>query len=111
MRTKTRALQDTTSMGYSITFGSLAEIYGPIVLTAESKGASIKREATPDAPKIDEKPHVIPEYISPYNLEERAKKLNIPRDPEMPCLCDPDYICATVCASDSLSQIRIQELY
>lgn len=109
MQTKHRALQDTTNMGCSMIFGSLAEKYRPMVLTAESKGASIKREPTPDAPQIDEKPHFIPEYISPYNLEERAKKLNIPGGPEMPCLCDPDCICAPVCASDPTQNCLCEE--
>ena len=39
-------------------------------------------------------------YISPYNLEERAKKLDDPGRPEMPCICDPECICALLCASD-----------
>lgn len=109
MPTKTRTLQDTANMGCSMIFGSLAEKYRPMVLTAELNGASIKREPTPDAPQIDEKPHSISEYISPYNLEERAKKLNIPGGPEMPCLCDPDCICAPVCASDPTQNCLCEE--
>lgn len=43
------------------------------------------------------KPH---RYISPYNLDERAKKLNRPDAPEKPCICDPECMCAPLCASN-----------
>ena len=39
-------------------------------------------------------------YISPYNLEERVKRLDRPGLPAMPCICDPECICADLCAGD-----------
>ena len=48
-------------------------------------------------------------YISPYNLEERAKKLNNPDGPEKPCICDEDCICAGLCASDPTQNCLCEE--
>ena len=48
-------------------------------------------------------------YVSPYNLDERAKKLNNPNGPEMPCICDEDCICAALCASDPTQNCLCEE--
>ena len=48
-------------------------------------------------------------YVSPYNLEERAKKLNNPGGPEKPCICDEDCICAALCASDPTQNCLCEE--
>ena len=48
-------------------------------------------------------------YVSPYNLEERAKKLNNPDGPEKPCICDEDCICAALCASDPSQNCLCEE--
>ena len=48
-------------------------------------------------------------YVSPYNLDERAKKLNNPDGPEMPCICDADCICAALCASDPTQNCLCEE--
>ena len=48
-------------------------------------------------------------YVSPYNLEERAKKLNNPHGPEKPCICDEDCICAALCASDPTQNCLCEE--
>ena len=48
-------------------------------------------------------------YISPYNLNERAKKLNQPGGPEMPCICDPECMCAPLCAADPLQNCFCEE--
>ena len=48
-------------------------------------------------------------YVSPYNLDERAKKLNDPNGPEMPCICDEDCICAALCASDPTQNCLCEE--
>ena len=48
-------------------------------------------------------------YVSPYNLEERAKKLNNPDGPEKPCICDEDCICAALCASDPTQNCLCEE--
>ena len=43
----------------------------------------------------------VPEnYISPYNLNERIKRLNRPGLPELPCICDPECMCFDLCAGD-----------
>ncbi len=104
-----RKLQNTSNMGCSMIFGSLAEKYRPTVLNTRSEGASINREPTPDAPQAFQEVQSILRYVSPYNLDERAKKLDIPGGPEMPCLCDPDCICAPVCASDPIQNCLCEE--
>ena len=48
-------------------------------------------------------------YVSPYSLDERAKKLNDPNGPEMPCICDEDCICAALCASDPTQNCLCEE--
>ena len=92
-----KGLQDMTNMSCGMIFGMLAEKYRPIVR------ASIDRQGTPEAPQATpdtESFDSIPAYVSPYNLEERAKKLNNPDGPEKPCICDSDCLCAPLCASD-----------
>lgn len=101
-------LQDTSNMSCSMIYGSLAEKYRPMVADIESRGASIHREPTPDAPQVFQEISSA-RYVSPYNLNERAKKLNIPGGPEMPCLCDPECICAPVCASDPTQNCLCEE--
>ncbi len=104
-----RGLQDTRNMSCSMIYASLAEKYRPTVLNAELAGASINRPGTPDAPQVFEIASSDQAYISPYNLEERAKKLNSPGGPEMPCICDPDCMCAPVCASDPTRNCLCEE--
>jgi hypothetical protein len=92
-----KGLQDMTNMSCGMIFGMLAEKYRPIV------GISIGRLGTPEAPELTPCTGTfepVPAYVSPYNLEERAKKLNNPDGPEKPCICDPDCLCAPLCASD-----------
>ena len=48
-------------------------------------------------------------YISPYNLDERARRLNAPEGPEFPCICDPECICAPLCASDPTQNCLCEE--
>jgi len=102
-------LQDTRNMACSMIFGSLAEKYRPIVFNGKSEGASISREPTPDVPQAFQEEQPITGYISPYDLNERAKKLNVSGGPEMPCLCDPDCICAPVCESDPTQNCLCEE--
>lgn len=47
-------------------------------------------------------------YISPYDLNERMKRLDRSGLPMMPCTCDPECICADLCAGD-LTQYRLCE--
>ena len=59
-----------------------------------------------------EQDHSEPEeevYISPYNLNERAKKLTAPGAPEMPCICDPDCLCVPLCATDPTQNCLCEE--
>lgn len=104
-----RQLQDTSRMGCGMIFGSLAEKYRSMAVNTMSDGASINREPTPDVPLSWQEVRPKSRYVSPYNLDERAKKLNIPGGPEMPCLCDPDCICAPVCASDPFQNCLCEE--
>ena len=48
-------------------------------------------------------------YISPYNLDERAKKLGRAGGPEKPCICDPECICVPLCAPDPTKNCFCEE--
>ena len=61
------------------------------------------------AQQYDESADPPQRYISPYNLDERAKKLNQPGGPEMPCICDPECMCAPLCASDPAQNCFCEE--
>ena len=102
-------LQDTRNMSCSMIYASLAEKYRPIVVGDGSRGSSITRHTTPDVPQVFEQAQLNQTYISPYNLEERFKKLNAPGAPEMPCICDPECLCAAVCASDPTQNCLCEE--
>ena len=102
-------LQDTRNMSCSMICASLAEKYRPIVADDGSLGISIKRQTTPDVPQAFEVAQSNQVYISPYNLEERFKKLNATGGSQMPCICDPECICAAVCASDLTQNCLCEE--
>ncbi|KAK4695193.1 hypothetical protein P7C71_g2517, partial [Lecanoromycetidae sp. Uapishka_2] len=104
-----QGLQDMSNMSCGMIFGGLAEKYRPIVASEGSEGASIIRTVTPEAPQAWQEEVIKQSYISPYNLNERAKKLNAPGGPEMPCLCDPDCMCAPLCASDPTQNCLCEE--
>ena len=104
-----RGLQDKSNMSCGMIFGELAEKYRPMTMSAELEGSTIDRQSTPEAPQAFQKKLSIREYISPYNLNERAKKLNVPGGPEMPCICDPECICAPLCASDPTQNCLCEE--
>lgn len=104
-----QGLQDKSNMSCGMIFGELAEKYRPIAMSAELEGSMIDRESTPEAPQASQEKPLIREYISPYNLNERAKKLNVPGGPEMPCICDPECICAPLCASDPTQNCLCEE--
>lgn len=104
-----RGLQDTSNMNCGMIFGGLAEKYRPIVASEEPEGPRIIRAATPEAPQAYQEEAVDQSYISPYNLNERAKKLNTPGGPEMPCICDPECMCAPLCASDPTQNCLCEE--
>ena len=90
-------------------FGELAEKYRPVAMNVEVEGSFIERRSTPEAPQAFQEEVWTQEYISPYNLNERAKKLNVPGGPEMPCICDPECICAPLCASDPTQNCLCEE--
>ncbi len=48
-------------------------------------------------------------YISPYNLDERMKRLDRPGLPEKPCICDPECMCADLCADDLTQNCLCEE--
>lgn len=102
-------LQNTRNMSCSMIYATLAEKYRPTIINTGSMGAPIHREATPGVPQACQEACSNQAYISPYNLEERAKKLNVTGGPEMPCICDPDCMCALVCASDPTQNCLCEE--
>ena len=104
-----QGLQDKSNMSCGMVFGELAEKYRPMAMSAEFGGSTIDRKSTPEAPQPFQEKHLYREYISPYNLNERAKKLNVPGGPEMPCICDPECICAPLCASDPTQNCLCEE--
>ena len=101
-----QGLQDTRNMNCAMIFGGLAEKYRPMIA---SDSASTTRAPTPEAPRADQEMGIDQSYISPYNLNERAKKLNAPGAPEMPCICDPECMCAPLCASDPTQNCLCEE--
>lgn len=102
-------LQNMRNMSCSMIFANLAEKYRPTVMSMGSEGASIDREPTPDTPHISHEAKSNSQYVSPYNLDERAKKLYAPGGPEMPCICDPECMCAPLCASDPTQNCLCEE--
>ena len=106
---KVQGLQDKGKMSCGMIFGELAEKYRPIAMSEESEETRIDRKSTPEAPQAFQKKFLARKYISPYNLNERAKKLNVAGGPEMPCICDPECICAPLCASDPTQNCLCEE--
>ena len=104
-----QGLQDKGNMSCGMVFGELAEKYRTMAMSAELEGSSIDRKPTPKAPQAFQETIPTREYISPYNLNERAKKLNVSGGPEMPCICDPECICAPLCASDPTQNCLCEE--
>ena len=102
-------LQNKSNMSCGMIFGELAEKYRPMVMNAGQEGPMINRKSTPEAPQAFQEEALTRKYISPYNLDERAKKLNVPGGPEMPCICDPECICAPLCASDPTQNCLCEE--
>ena len=106
---ETEGLQNKSNMSCGMVFGELAEKYRPMIMNAELKGLMIDRKSTPEAPQAYREQVSTRKYISPYNLDERAKRLNVPGGPEMPCICDPECICAPLCASDPTQNCLCEE--
>ena len=108
-RSDVEGLQDTSNMSCGMVFGGLAEKYRPMAMSAELEASIINRKSTPEAPQAFQGDLLTRRYISPYNLDERAKKLNVPGGPEMPCICDPECICAPLCASEPTENCLCEE--
>lgn len=98
-----QGLEDKSNMSCGMVFGELAEKYRPMAMNAELEGPMIQRKSTPQAPQAFQEEVLTQRYISPYNLNERAKKLNVPGGPEMPCICAP------LCASDPTQNCLCEE--
>lgn len=109
LRAEVGGLQNKNNMSCGMVFGELAEKYRPMAMSAKVEGSMIERTSTPEAPQVLQQKVLAREYISPYNLNERAKKLNVPGGPEMPCICDPECICAPLCASDPTQNCLCEE--
>ena len=89
-------LLGVSKMSSGMIFAQLAEKYR---FSSGNVGSCVKPTAGPGSNPTPECAE-IKKYVSPYNLEERAKKLDEPGRPEMPCICDPECICVPLCASD-----------
>lgn len=93
-------LSGITQMSSGMIFGQLSEKY-------RQRTPSFGHGGTQDSlqkPSIQHTP-----YISPYNLDERFKKLTDPNRAERPCICDPECICAPLCASDPTQNCLCEE--
>ena len=108
-RAEVEGLQDNSNMSCGMVFGELAEKYRPLAMSAEIEASTINSKSTPKAPQAFQEDLLTRRYISPYNLDERAKKLNVPGGPEMPCICDPECICAPLCASEPTENCLCEE--
>ena len=108
-RAEVEGLLNKSNMSCGMIFGELAEKYRPMAMNAGLEGSMIDRKSTPEAPQAFQEELLTQKYISPYNLNERAKKLNVPGGPEMPCICDPECICAPLCASDPTQNCLCEE--
>ncbi|KAL9123625.1 MAG: hypothetical protein Q9217_006959, partial [Psora testacea] len=99
-------LSEVTKMSSGMIFARLAEKH------RRTSSESTQDPSIPTSPDgnqgISQVQH-IPEYISPYNLDERAKKLRAPGGPEMPCICDPECMCVPLCASDTTQNCLCEE--
>lgn len=73
------------------------------------RGDRSHRSEMPKAPKYEQIAHPPQRYISPYDLNERAKKPNQPGGSEMPCICDPECMCVPLCASDPTQNCFCEE--
>lgn len=105
-------LRDMGNMSCGMIFAELAEKYGPMTTATDSFGDVYDGDlitTAHGAPREIDGQGVRLNYISPYNLNERAKKLDDPNGPEMPCLCDPECICAPLCASDTTQNCLCEE--
>ena len=101
-------LRDIRNMSCGMIFGQLAEKYRPLVMSLKSEAFMIDRSSTPKVPRTCHRKSIF-EYVNPYNLDERAKKLNTPGGPELPCICDPDCVCAPLCASEPSQNCLCEE--
>lgn len=119
---KAQGLQDMRKKSCSMIFGELSEKYRPILARERAEReqrenmralerAQIHREQTfrklcgeseikaadsqSDQISADEKARA-----NPHNLTRRLERLSDPNGPEFPCICDPDCLCAPLCAGE-----------
>lgn len=84
-------LLDVTNMSSGMISAHLAEKHRNIIYPTCDSRATDTTHFQPEANA---------RYISPYNLNERAKKLLAPNAAKFPCICDPECICTALCAID-----------
>ena len=102
-------LNHTINMSSGMIFAQLAEKYrntpGIPVTSQQNAGQTISSNIN----RGDSVANHSQEYVSPYNLDERAKKLYAAGAPDMPCICDPECICAPLCAGDLTQNCLCEE--
>lgn len=108
----TEGLRDIREISCGMIFGELAEKYRPTIHKEQledlqKKLFNVNHNTFTEQDENQSDSHT--RYVSPYNLEERAKKLNIPGGAEMPCICDPECICAPLCAGDLTQNCLCEE--
>ena len=99
-------LADITNMSSGMIFAQLAEKHRNVAV--KSRQVQIPPTSS-TAEQGSFEANYVPKYISPYNLDERAKKLRAPGGPAMPCICDPDCMCVPLCASDPTRNCLCEE--
>ena len=115
-----RGFQDVRNKASAIIFAELAEKYRPILYYEEIEAARkkqkrdlqhahTKKRCDVIAPCGIEQEELPKRYVSPYNLIERAKKLNDPNGPEKPCICDPECMCVPLCAAEPTKNCLCEE--
>ena len=98
-------LHDITKMSSGMIFAQLAEKYRS---AAARRVSSTDSYVSTDGHRFF--PYAAPkQYVSPYNLDERAKRLDDPARPDLPCICDPECICAPLCAGEPYRNCLCEE--
>lgn len=102
-------LDNVHNMNSAIIFAHLSEKYRNFVMDEASSSVSQAQRALADLTITSPKASPALVYISPYNLNERAKIFDMEGVADLPCICDPDCICYPVCMSDRTQNCLCEE--
>lgn len=115
-------LQDTRNQSCAMIFGALSEKYRPILAKEAATRAFEEHEKSKRRTRLhrdkalrklcggtecfETKAQPTKESTDrqagpgPHDMTSRLRKLEDPNAPEFPCLCDPDCLCAPLCAGE-----------